>query len=237
MPSPKPSAIWKDDCLILVLHPQLKSETFDLSCSLDPISWHIKLLTTTFLLNLLSWVLVVALKFSPNIQLFFNLLSVWFYSYYSSKICTQQHYYNFPLLRGYIWFMFSSQGRKEVNKMIAINTTAVFCILNSHHLWYIYQRIACKHTKALLGESGLFVSIMVKARSFGRTTDDKDRKGWEDLALCTLHQHPVDTWTWTVAWPLLASRDQVTQTTICYWWVEQPWALAGASGWCNPAHS
>ena len=103
---PKPPDIWKDDCLILVLHHQLQSETFDLSCSLDPISWHIKLLTTTFLLNLLSWVLVIALKFNPNIQLFFNVLSVSFYSYYSSKIYTQQHYYNFPLLRSYIWFMF-----------------------------------------------------------------------------------------------------------------------------------
>lgn len=70
-PLPKPPAVWKCHCLIFVFHCHLKPESFDLSCSWDPISWHIILLTKTFLLNLFSGALAIALKSNPNIPIFF----------------------------------------------------------------------------------------------------------------------------------------------------------------------
>lgn len=48
-----------------------------------------------------------------------------FYSYYNSKICTQQHYYNFPLLEG-IFGSCCEAKKAKVNKIITINTTAIF---------------------------------------------------------------------------------------------------------------
>lgn len=67
-----------------------------------------------------------------------------------------------------------------------------------------------------------FCFIMVKPRSFDRTTDDREeRKGREGLPFWTLCQYPVDTFGWALAWLLLASQGQVTQTVNCYWWMEQ----------------